>query len=110
MAKDTGIERDAKIAKLMEMGGAAVKDAEKALDENDGEVHCAAAQLYGKIPRKVTDSSFSKSSCLEKHEGVPVDFAASKLEYTPVQTNIETRGSKSASKSEYVNACKPKGR
>jgi len=68
---DTVADRDAEIAMIMAMGRATVKEASQALDENDGDVDLAMAQLYGMTPQYETiSSSRAKSSRLRKQEDI----------------------------------------
>jgi len=68
---DTIADRDAEIAMIMSMGSATAEEASRALEENDGDVDCAMAQLYGTTPeepRRVTRASRTKSSRLRQYE------------------------------------------
>jgi len=84
---DTIADRDAEIALIMAMGSATVEEASKALDENDGNVDRAMAQLYDTKPAQHrTNSTTAKPSYIQRHEDSSnngIDKLPTKLERSP---------------------------
>lgn len=74
--------RDAEIAMIMGMGSATAEEAARALDENNGNVDRALAQLYGmkdaSLPQYKTGRTKTKTSIIHQHEDTDDVGAASK--------------------------------